>query len=460
MMSMVKREQLGSRLGFILLSAGCAIGLGNVWRFPYITGEYGGAAFILLYIFFLLFLGLPILVMEFAVGRAAQRNVGLAFKVLQPKGTRWHLFGYVAIFGNYMLLMFYTTVSGWMLAYCYHMSVGNLSSLSVEEVGTFFTTFLKNPVEQIFWMALVVCIGVLVCSIGLQKGVERITKTMMCLLLFVMIILAWRSVTLEGAEAGLAFYLLPDLEKLVHKGLWTTIHAAMGQAFFTLSLGIGCMAIFGSYIDKSRSLTGESVNILLLDTFVGLMAGLIIFPAAFAFNIDTGAGPGLVFVTLPNIFNGMQFGQVWGTLFFIFMSFAALTTIIAVFENVTSYGMDVLHLSRKKSIYTQGLLLFVLSIPCALGPSLLVDFQPLGAGTNVLDLEDFIVSNNLLPFGSMVFLFFCCYSRGWGWKNFIAEVDMGKGLKFPVILYYYIKFVLPLIVFFVFVQGYIEKFFS
>jgi len=458
-MPTVKREQIGSRLGFILLSAGCAIGLGNVWRFPYITGEYGGAAFILIYLFFLLFLGLPIMVMEFAVGRGAQRNIAVGFKILQPNNPKWSIFGHVAMFGTYMLLMFYTTVSGWMLAYCYHMATGDLSGLSVEEIGKFFEIFLSNPWRQVGWMAIVVTIGTAVCSIGLQKGVEKASKWMMSILLFVMLVLAIRSVTLEGAGKGLEFYLMPDLDKILEKGIWETIYVAMGQAFFTLSLGIGSMAIMGSYLGKERSLTGESLNILLLDTFVGLMAGLIIFPAAFAFNIDPGAGPSLIFITLPNIFDNMQAGQLWGTLFFIFMSFAALTTIIAVFENVASYGIDVFHLSRKKSIYTQGFLLFILSIPCALGFSVLSDFQPLGPGSNVLDLEDFIVSNNLLPLGSMVFLFFCCYRSGWGWDNFVKEANTGKGLKYPVQLYYYIKYVLPCIVFFVFVQGYLSKFF-
>ena len=453
------RERLGSRLGFILLSAGCAIGLGNVWRFPYVTGEYGGAAFVLLYLFFLVFLGLPILVMEFSVGRASQRNIGLAFKVLKPN-TKWNLYGHIAIIGNYLLLMFYTVVSGWVLAYCYHTAIGSLAPLNTNDVALFFTTLLNNPLEQIFWTALTIFIGVGVCSLGLQKGVERITKIMMIALLFIIVLLAARSLTLPNAMEGVRFYLYPDFSKLLEKGLWTSIYAAMGQAFFTLSIGMGCMTIFGSYISKERSLTGESINILILDTFIGLMAGLIIFPASFSFGVAADAGPGLIFITLPNIFNSMYLGQIWGTLFFIFMSFASLSTVIAVLENITAYGIDVYNIPRKKSVITQGVLLFFLAIPCVLGFNILSDFQPLGKGTNILDLEDFIVSSNILPIGSLIYLFFCCYRKGWGWENFINEANTGKGIKFPKLLYGYVKYILPVIILVVFVQGYIEKFFK
>jgi len=463
----IAREKLGSRLGFLLLSAGCAIGLGNVWRFPFITGAYGGAAFVLIYLLFLVILGLPIMVMEFAVGRAAQKGIGRAFNILEPKGTYWHLHGYTGILGCYVLMMFYTTVTGWMLAYCWYMASGQLSGLTPDQIAAFFSFTLSAPVEkagltapltQTGWMTVTVLAGFLVCSLGLQRGVERITKLMMGGLLLLMVVLVLRSVTLPGAEKGILFYLKPDFGKMMEHGFWEPVYAAMGQAFFTLSLGIGAMTIFGSYIGKDRSLTGESVHILVLDTAVALMAGLIIFPACFAFNVDAGAGPGLIFVTLPNVFNSMPGGQLWGVLFFVFMSFAALTTVIAVLENIVAYGMDVFHWSRKKAVVVNAALVFVLSLPCALGFNLLSGFQPFGPGSNVLDLEDFVVSNNLLPLGSMVFLFFCCYKKGWGWDKFIAEADSGKGLMFPQCLRLYVKYVLPFIVFFVFVQGYLEKF--
>lgn len=451
------REQLGSRIGFLLLAAGCAIGLGNVWRFPYIAGAYGGALFVFIYIAFLLAVGVPILVMEFSVGRASRRNLGAALHTLEPKGTWWHRFGGISLVGSYLLMMFYTTVAGWMLAYCWSMIRGNLSGLTPQEVGVFFQGLTSDASASVFWMAVTVAFCFTVCGMGLRRGVERVVKFMMLGLFGLMIALVVRAVTLPGGEAGIAFYLMPDPEKL--KGdLWPALTAAMGQAFFTLGLGVGSMTIFGSYIGKDRSLTGESVHILVLDTAVALMAGLIIFPACFAFNVDAGAGPGLIFVTLPNVFNSMPGGQLWGVLFFVFMSFAALTTVIAVLENIVAYGMDVFHWSRKKAVVVNAALVFVLSLPCALGFNLLSGFQPFGPGSNVLDLEDFVVSNNLLPLGSMVFLFFCCYKKGWGWDKFIAEADSGKGLMFPQCLRLYVKYVLPFIVFFVFVQGYLEKF--
>ena len=454
-----QREQLGSRIGFLLLAAGCAIGLGNVWRFPYIAGAYGGALFVFIYIGFLLAVGVPILVMEFSVGRAAQRNLGAALQKLEPKGSRWHTFGPLSLIGSYLLMMFYTTVAGWMLAYCWSMLKGDLSGLTPEQVGGFFGGLISDPTSSCLWMGVAVIFCFTVCGMGLRRGVERVVKFMMVGLFALMIALVVRAVTLPGGEAGISFYLMPDPEKLTG-GLWAAIYAAMGQAFFTLSLGIGAMTIFGSYIDKQRSLTGESIHILLLDTFVALMAGLIIFPACFAFDVDAGSGPGLVFVTLPNVFNSMPGGQLWGMLFFIFMSFAALTTVIAVLENIVAYGIDVLKWTRKKAVTVNFVLVFLLSLPCALGFNVLSGIQPFGPGSMILDLEDFIVSNNLLPLGSMVFLFFCCYKRGWGWDNFIAEADTGKGLMFPKGLRLYVKYVLPFIVFFVFVQGYIDKFFK
>lgn len=454
-----QREQLGSRIGFLLLAAGCAIGLGNVWRFPYIAGAYGGALFVFIYIGFLLAVGVPILVMEFSVGRAAQRNLGAALQKLEPKGSRWHTFGPLSLIGSYLLMMFYTTVAGWMLAYCWSMIKGDLSGLTPEQVGGFFGGLISDPTSSCLWMGAAVIFCFTVCGMGLRRGVERVVKFMMVGLFALMIALVVRAVTLPGGEAGISFYLMPDPEKLTG-GLWAAVTAAMGQAFFTLGLGVGSMTIFGSYIDKSRSLTGEALYIVLLDTVVALMAGLIIFPACFAFDVDAGSGPGLVFVTLPNVFNSMPGGQLWGMLFFIFMSFAALTTVIAVLENIVAYGIDVLKWTRKKAVTVNFVLVFLLSLPCALGFNVLSGIQPFGPGSMILDLEDFIVSNNLLPLGSMVFLFFCCYKRGWGWDNFIAEADTGKGLMFPKGLRLYVKYVLPFIVFFVFVQGYIDKFFK
>ncbi len=456
----VQREHLASRLGFLLLSAGCAIGLGNVWRFPYITGKYGGAAFVVIYLVFLVILGLPIMVMEFSIGRAGQKNIAGALKALEPKGSKWHLYGYFAIIGNLVLMMFYTTIAGWMLAYFFFMVKGDLAGLTPDQVGGYFGGFLGQPGALVFWMLLAVVLGFIVCSIGLQKGVEKVTKLMMGGLFIILIILVFRSVTLPGAGKGLAFYLMPDFGKLAETGLWEAIYAAMGQAFFTLSLGIGSMLIFGSYIGKERSLTGESINIMLLDTSVALLAGMIIFPACFAFNQDPGAGPGLVFVTLPNIFNTMAAGRLWGSLFFLFMSFAAMTTVIAVFENIMAFTIDEWGWSRKKGAVINGIAMFLLSIPCALGFNLWSSFAPLGAGTIVLDLEDFIVSNNLLPIGSMIFVFFCCYKAGWGWDNFIEEANAGVGTKFPQWIKPYVKYVIPAIMIVVFIQGYIDKFFS
>ena len=454
------RERLGSRLGFLLLSAGCAIGLGNVWRFPYITGAYGGALFVLIYLVFLVIVGLPIMIMEFSVGRASRRNMGAAFYALEPKGSRWHVFGCFSLIGSYVLMMFYTTVCGWLLAYCWHTGSGALNGLTPEQVGGFFGNMLADPVGMVFWMACSVGIGFCVCAAGVRNGVERVVKYMMFGLLILMVLLVGRAVTLPGAEAGIRFYLMPDFSKIASSGFWSVVNAAMGQAFFTLSLGIGAMEIFGSYIGKDRSLTGEALYIVGLDTFVALMAGLIIFPACFAFGVDAGAGPGLIFVTLPNIFNFMSYGNIWGVCFFIFMSFAALSTVIAVFENIVSYFMDVWGWTRKKTVLFNAILLFCLSLPCALGFNILAGVQPFGPGSGILDFEDFIVSNNLLPLGSLIFLLFCCQPWGWGWDKFIAEADQGKGARFPLWLKPYLQYVLPLIVIFVLLQGYFDKFFK
>ncbi|MFA5514082.1 MAG: sodium-dependent transporter [Sphaerochaetaceae bacterium] len=453
-----QRERLASRIGFIFLSAGCAIGLGNVWRFPFITGLHGGGAFVLVYILFLLIFGLPIMVMEFSIGRASQQNIGLALKTLEPKGTKWHIYGPIAIGGNYVLMMFYTTVSGWLLAYFWKMATGSLSNLNASQVGAQFGAMLQNPTYMTFWMVVATLIGLGIVGIGLQKGVEKITMYMMSALFAVMIILVIKAISLPGSSEGLKFYLLPDFKRLVESGLWQAVYAAMGQAFFTLSLGIGSMAIFGSYIGKERSLTGESINIVALDTLVALMSGLIIFPASFAFKVAPDAGPSLIFITLPNIFNAMSGGRLWGALFFIFMSFAALSTLIAVFENIVSYWIDVHSWSRKKAVLINIVAIILLSMPVILGFNLWSNFQPLGPGSGVLDLEDFIVSTTILPLGSLVFLLFCCSKRGWGWSNFTKEADTGEGIKFPKWSRVYITYILPILVLFVFVMGYRDIF--
>ena len=455
---MNNRERFSSRLGFILISAGCAVGLGNVWRFPYITGQYGGAAFVLVYLIFLVLLGLPIMVMEFAVGRASQKSAARSFHVLEPAGTKWHLQGYACMAGNYLLMMFYTTVGGWMAAYIFKTLTGEFKGLDSDGVAAVFNDMLARPGYMTFWMVLVVLLSFFICSLGLQKGVERITKAMMSCLFLILLILCIRSVTLPGASEGLRFYLIPDFTRFTENGVGNTIFAAMGQAFFTLSLGIGAMAIFGSYIGKDRTLTGETISICLLDTLVAFLAGLIIFPSCFAFGVDPGQGPGLVFITLPNIFNQMVGGRIFGVLFFVFMTFAAQSTIIAVFENIISFSIDLFGTSRKKAVLINGIAIILLSLPCVFGFNIWSDFQPLGAGSTIQDLEDFIVSNNLLPLGSMVYLLFCTSRYGWGWKNFLAEADTGKGVKFPAWARVYVSYILPLIVLFIFIMGYYQKF--
>ena len=447
-----EREKFSSRLGFILISAGCAIGLGNVWRFPYITGKYGGAAFVLIYLFFLLVLGLPIMVMEFAVGRASQRSIATSFNVLEKEGSKWHIYRYFGMAGNYLLMMFYTTIGGWMLSYFFKMAKGEFQGLDITGVTQTFDTLRSDAPTMIFWMLMVIVLSFLVCSMGLQSGVERINKIMMVVLLLLMVVLAINSCLLPGAGEGLKFYLVPDFNKLVENGISEAVFAAMGQAFFTLSLGIGALAIFGSYIGKERKLTGEAVNILVLDTTVALIAGLIIFPACFAFGINPGEGPGLVFVTLPNVFNEMPGGRLWGALFFLFMTFAALSTIIAVFQNLISFAQDLWNWSLKKAVLVNGIAVFVLSLPCIFGMTIWSDFTILGK--QIMDFEDFLVSNNMLPLGSLVYLLFCVSRYGWGWDKFLKEANTGEGLSFPKKLRVYLTFVLPLVVFYIFIQGY------
>lgn len=455
---MEKREKFSSRLGFILISAGCAIGLGNVWRFPYITGQYGGGLFVLIYLFFLIAMGLPVVVMEFAMGRASQKSVGKSYEALEPKGTKWHWHKYFAIAGNYLLMMFYTTVAGWMLAYFYKMVKGNFVGANATQIGEIFGDLTTNRNEMIIWMLAVSVIGLIVCSLGLEKGVEKITKPMMLCLFGIMMVLVVRSLTLDNAMAGLEFYLKPDFSKIKEAGIGEVIFAAMGQSFFTLSIGIGSLSIFGSYIGKERSLTGEAVSVMALDTAVAIMSGLVIFPACFAFGINPGEGPGLVFVTLPNVFNEMAGSRLWGSLFFLFMTFAALSTVIAVFQNIIACTREIFGWTQKKATVINGILLIVLAIPCILGMTDWSGFQI--AGKSIMDLEDFAVSNNLLPLGSVVYLLFCTTRYGWGWDGFVKEANTGTGMKFPTSKAYrfYLTFVLPIVILYITVQAYVTMF--
>ncbi|MDD6211566.1 MAG: sodium-dependent transporter [Clostridiales bacterium] len=456
----MEREKFKSRLGFILVSAGCAVGLGNVWKFPYMCGQYGGAAFILLYLVFLAILGFPIMVCEFAVGRGSRKSVAASFKVLQPKGGRWHSYGYFAMAGNYILMMFYTVVAGWMLVFFWKCLTGVFTSASMttDQISAEFSAMLGSPGLMTIGMIAAILISFGICSLGVQKGVEKITKIMMICLLGLIVLLAVHSVSLPGSMEGVKFYLVPDFGKMVDSGIGNVVFGAMSQAFFTLSIGMGSMAIFGSYLEKERSLAGETVSITLLDTFVALMAGLIIIPACFVFGIEPGAGPSLIFIALPNIFNQMAGGRIWGTLFFLFMSFAALSTVVAVFENIISFAIDLWGWSRKKTVIFNIIGLILLSMPCVLGFSVLAGIQPLGPGTNIMDLEDFLVSNNILPLGSMVYLLFCTTRYGWGWDSFIQEANAGKGMRFPEILRQYMTYILPIIVVVIYLKGYWDFF--
>lgn len=453
---MEQREQLGSRLGFILLSAGCAIGIGNVWKFPYMVGQYGGGAFVLIYLFFLVILGIPVMTMEFAMGRAGQRSPARLYQQLEPKGSKWHLHGYVAMAGNYILMMFYTSVAGWMLDYFVRTAGGQFVGADTDGVAAQFSQMLGDPLRMTLFMGIIVMVGFLVCSFSLQKGLERITKWMMVALLVIMVVLAINSVCTAGGSQGLRFYLVPDLARMKKVGIGNVVAGAMNQAFFTLSLGIGAMAIFGSYIGKERALMGESARVAALDTLVALCSGLIIFPACFAYGVQPDSGPSLIFITLPNIFNHMPLGRVWGSLFFVFMSFAAFSTVLGVFENIVSCTMDLSGWSRKKACLFNGILMLLLSMPCVLGFNVLSKFQPLGPGTGVLDLEDFVVSNLLLPLGSLIFIFFCTSRYGWGWKNFTKEANTGKGLKVQRWMRGYMCYVLPVLVAVILVLGLIR----
>lgn len=448
----MEREKLGSRLGFILLSAGCAIGVGNVWKFPWMAGQYGGGAFVLIYLIFLVILGLPVMTMEFSLGRASQSSPVMLYQKLQKPGQKWHFHGYAALIANVLLMMFYTSVTGWILYYFVSFISGNMTGITNEQSQSLFGSMLSSPAIMVGFMVIVVVLGFLILSVGLQNGVERVTKYMMIALLFLMIVLAINSFTLPGAKEGLTFYLKPELSKISGN----VVVGAMNQAFFTLSLGIGSMAIFGSYIGKERSLMGESKNILILDTFVAIVAGLIIFPACFTFDVEPGAGPSLLFVAMAKVFNNMSGGRWWGSLFFMFMFFAAMSTIIAVCENILACVRELTGWGRKKACVICGLTILILSVPCALGFNLWSGFVPFASGSSVLDLEDFLVSNCLLPLGALCYVLFCVTKKGWGFKSFMEEANTGEGMKVKKWMKPYMTFVLPAIIIFVFIIGIIN----
>lgn len=454
----MKRETFGSRLGFILVSAGCAVGIGNVWKFPYMCGQFGGAAFILIYLVFLLIMGIPVMVCEFGVGRASRHSVAAAYETLEPQGTKWHITKWIGIIGCYFLMMFYTTVGGWMLYYCVRSFSGDFVGADMETVSAGFSDMLGNMPLMTFWTILICIIGFGVCVFGIQKGIEKVSKFMMTALLLIMIVLAIHSVMMKGAGAGIRFYLIPDFRQMAEIGIGNVIFGAMSQAFFTLSIGIGAMLIFGSYMEKDQRLFGEAVNITVLDTVVALMAGFIIIPACFAYGIEPGAGPSLIFITIPNIFAQVAGGRVWGGLFFLFLSFAAFTTLVAVFENIISFDMDLFGWSRKKSTLVSLILIIILSMPCVMGFNVLAGFTPLGEGSTIMDLEDFIVSNNLLPLGSLGYVLFCTKKNGWGWNHFLEEINQGEGWKFPSGIKGYMSYGLPLLIIIIYLKGYYDKF--
>ena len=454
----MKRETFGSRLGFILVSAGCAVGIGNVWKFPYMCGQFGGAAFILIYLVFLLIMGIPVMVCEFGVGRASRHSVAAAYETLEPQGTKWHITKWIGIIGCYFLMMFYTTVGGWMLYYCVRSFSGDFVGADMETVSAGFSDMLGNMPLMTFWTILICIIGFGVCAFGIKKGIEKVSKFMMTALLLIMIVLAIHSVMMKGAGAGIRFYLIPDFRQMEEIGIGNVIFGAMSQAFFTLSIGIGAMLIFGSYMEKDQRLFGEAVNITVLDTIVALMAGFIIIPACFAYGIEPGAGPSLIFITIPNIFAQVAGGRVWGGLFFLFLSFAAFTTLVAVFENIISFDMDLFGWSRKKSTLVSLILIIILSMPCVMGFNVLAGFTPLGEGSTIMDLEDFIVSNNLLPLGSLGYVLFCTKKNGWGWSSFLEEINQGEGWKFPAGIKGYMSYGLPLLIIIIYLKGYYDKF--
>ncbi|MCL3787823.1 sodium-dependent transporter [Ruminococcus bromii] len=451
----MERESFKSRLGFILVSAGCAIGIGNVWRFPYVAGENGGGLFVLLYLVFLVLMGIPVLTMELAVGRASRKSAVLGYKKLEKPKSKWHIHGWFCMLGCYLLMMYYTTVSGWMTSYFYKFATGTFESgMTSEQVSGVFSQLQSNPIEMVIWMAIITILGFLVCSRGIQKGIEKVSKVMMIALLVLILALAVNSILLSGAGEGLKFYLVPNFEKVSEIGIGNIVSAAMNQSFFTLSLGIAAMEIFGSYMSKDNTLPGESVKICALDTFVAIMAGLIIFPACFSYGVEPDQGPALIFITLPNVFVNMAGGRIWGTLFFLFMTFACFSTIIAVFENIISFCIDMFKISRTKSVIINAVIILIASLPCVFGFNIWSGFELFGQ--NVLGMEDFLVSNILLPVGSLIYLLFCVTKFGWGFDNYLTECNTGKGMKFARFLKPYFQFVLPILVLIVLVQGFIK----
>ena len=449
----MERESFKSRLGFLLVSAGCAIGIGNVWRFPFVVGQNGGGFFVLIYLIMLVIMGLPVLSMELAVGRASRKSAVLAYRVLEKPKAKWHIHGWFALIGCFVLMMYYTTVSGWMLNYFFKFASGTFSpQMNTEQSAAVFTDMLANPLEMGFWMAVTVLGGILVCSLGVRKGLERVSKWMMSALFLLILILAVHSFTLSGAKEGLSFYLVPNLENVREVGIGNVIASAMNQAFFTLSLGIAAMEIFGSYMSREHTLLGEGARICMLDTFVAVSAGLIIFPACFSYGVEVSAGPSLIFVTLPNVFLHMPGGRIWGSLFFLFMTFASFSTVIAVIENILSTCMDTFRWSRKKASALCGVLILALSIPCVLGYNVWSGVHPIG-GRDILDSEDFIVSNVLLPLGSLVYLLFCVSRFGWGFEKYQAEANTGKGLRVHTWMKWYFRLVLPLLILAIFFIG-------
>lgn len=450
----MERESFKSRTGFLLVSAGCAIGIGNVWRFPYVVGQNGGGLFVLFYLIFLVLMGIPVLTMEFAVGRASGKSAVLSYKTLEKPKSKWHIHGWFCMLGCYMLMMYYTTVSGWMTSYFYKFATGEFETgMDSKSVTNVFNNLISSPIEMLIWIFIITALGFFVCSKGVQKGLEKVSKFMMVALLVLIVVLAIHSVTLSGAKEGLSFYLIPDFERVSKIGLGNVITSAMSQAFFTLSLGIAAMEIFGSYMKKDHTLTGEAVRICCLDTFVAIMAGLIIFPACFSYNVEAGQGPALIFDALPNVFVNMAGGRIWGTLFFLFMTFASFSTVIAVFENLVSFLSDTFKISRKKSSVINFVIVFITSLPCMFGFNLLSGVNVLGMG--ILDMEDFVVSNILLPLGSLVYLLFCVTKFGWGFDNYYNECNTGKGMKLPRIVKPYLQYVLPILILIVFAQKFI-----
>ncbi|EFY06858.1 sodium-dependent transporter [Succinatimonas hippei] len=452
------REQFSSRLGFLLIAAGCSIGLGNVWRFPYITGEYGGAIFLVIYLFFLFLVGVPILTIELAVGRASRRSLGKSFEEISPN-TKWNLNKFLMISGNYVLMAFYSLVTGWMFYYMIKVGSGAYTGvISRDEAGGLFGSMLADPASQFICTLIVVIGSFAVCACGLQKGVERITKPMMILLFVLLVFMAARSFILPGAKEGISYYLMPNFSNLKEHGILNTLSAAMAQSFFTLGLGVGSIQIFGSYMNREHTLFSEGMTLTILNTVVAVLSGFIIFPACFSYGVQPDSGPGLVFISLVSVFSNMAYGQVWGAVFFLFMLFASVSTLIAVFENIIAICMEIFDISRVKSVVYNCIVIILLGIPCLLGYNLWSDIQPLGAGSTILDTYDFILSKNILPYGTLCYILYVVLKRGWGFDNYLKEANTGIGIKIPLWALNYYKFVLPVVIVVLFLQGYVEIF--